>query len=204
MEYEYTEGVPIDYWTTAYKKGEYLEKWDYMYPSQELVGALASLNIELGSKVLDLGCGGGQDAIFMAKCGYQVSAIDISEEAITIGKQRADVANVQINWLIGDVLNIPLERESIDLITDRSCFHHIPDAKRQHYADEIYRILKPNGFFIIRGASERRYPFFPVSKSEIEKYFSHQQFHCGSFLPVFMQNNAGGLTANMGVLRKII
>lgn len=200
---EVTNRVPIQYWSDAYKNGEYLEKWDYKHPAQELIGTLVSINLETGAKILDLGCGGGHDAIYMASQGYQVTAIDISKDAIAIARERAEAAKVSVNWLIGDVLNIPLPEESFELITDRACFHHIPDAQRQRYADEIGRLLKPNGVFVVRGASERRHPFFPVSKSEIEKYFSNGKFQLGTFLPVYLLNNSGGLTANMGIVRKL-
>ena len=139
----------------------------------------------------------------MASCGYDVAAIDISAEAIAVARGRASTAKVAVNWIVGNVLSIPLPDESIDLITDRACFHHIPDASRQRYTDEVYRLLKPEGFFLIRGASERRLPFFPVSRAEIAKYFSPERFQIGPFLPVYLLNNSGGLTANMGVVRKL-
>ena len=200
---EVIDHVPVQYWSDAYKHDEYLDKWDYSHPAQELVGALVSLKLDMRSKVLDLGCGGGHDAIYMASCGYDVTAIDISAEAIAVAQRRSAAATVAVNWIVGNVLNIPLPDESIDLITDRACFHHIPDALRQQSADEIYRLLKPNGVFIVRGASERRQPFFPVSRSEIEKYFSNERFQIGPFLLVYLLNNSGGLTANMGTVRKL-
>lgn len=196
-------GVPLEYWPEAYESGAFLNQWDYSHPSEELIGALTALTLPSTSRVLDLGCGGGRDAIYMASLGFDVVGVDVTVEAIAIAQRRAEKARVHVDWIVDDVLELSLPSETFDLITDRACFHHIPHAVRPKYAEQVFRLLKPGGVFLVRGCKEERAPFFPVTESEVGKHFSEDCFRLGSFLPIFLQNNSGGLTANMGMLRKI-
>jgi ubiquinone/menaquinone biosynthesis C-methylase UbiE len=106
------------------------------------------------SKVLDVGCGGGIDAIFMAQCGFSVVGIDVSIAALRIAEKRAQKVHVEVNWCRGSVLKLPIIDESIDFVTDRGLFHLVEDSDRHFYASELYRILKNKGCILIRGASE--------------------------------------------------
>jgi ubiquinone/menaquinone biosynthesis C-methylase UbiE len=54
-----------DYWEKAFESGEY-RHWEFNYSSPELVAIVAAGVPRKGEKVLDVGCGGGADAIFMA------------------------------------------------------------------------------------------------------------------------------------------
>ena len=56
---------------------------------KNFVGALSALALPVGSAALDLGCGGGRDAICLAKNGFTVIGIDLAPAAIDVAKQRA-------------------------------------------------------------------------------------------------------------------
>ena len=59
------------------KAGEY-KHWEFSSPSPELI-ALQPQEVYRGNaKILDIGCGGGEEAIFMAQCGFRVIGVDIS------------------------------------------------------------------------------------------------------------------------------
>ena len=135
-----------DYWETAYENGEY-KHWEFNYPSPELV-ALAATNIpKKNARVLDVGSRGGIDAIFMAQQGCRVTGVDISAAALRIANKRAEKANVEVNWLRGTVLELPIQSETVDFVTDRGLFHLFENNDRPRYASELYRVLKNRGAF---------------------------------------------------------
>ncbi|MGD0645103.1 MAG: class I SAM-dependent methyltransferase [Candidatus Bathyarchaeia archaeon] len=107
-----------DYWENAYESAEY-KHWEFGYPSPELVALAAAKVPRRNAKVLDVGCGGGIDAIFMAQCGFRVTGVDVSAAALRIAGKRAEKALVKAGWLRGSVLELPIDDESIDFVTDR-------------------------------------------------------------------------------------
>ncbi len=192
-----------DYWESAYTSGEY-EHWEFNYPSPELVALVAAGIIPPGGRVLDVGCGGGREAIFLAQCGFQVIGVDISRAALAIARKRAREARVHIDWRRGDVLALPVEDARIDFINDRGLFHLIDDADRPRYAAELTRVCKPGGMILIRGASEAlEERFNPVTEAAIATHFPASKFQRGPVLPIPLLSVAGVMDGRIVVLRKI-
>jgi len=193
-----------DFWESNYESGQYLNHWDYKYPSQELVTFIASGIIPKDAKCLDLGCGAGNEAIFLAKCGYKVTGIDLSRKAIEIAKERSLTKNVKIDWIVGDVLASKLVSNSFDFINDRGCFHHIKEADRTNYANEMFRLLKTGGKLMIRGCGDEKSQehFVLVDEKSIHKHFRTKAFDRGSILPIQMISDGGKLLSNLVILTK--
>jgi ubiquinone/menaquinone biosynthesis C-methylase UbiE len=193
-----------DYWEKAFESGEY-KHWEFNYPSPELVALAAAGVPPKGSRVLDVGCGGGIDAIFMANCGFKVIGIDISATALRIARKREKKAHVNVDWQRASVLELPINNESIDLVTDRGLFHLVEDPDRSVYSAEIYRILKKGGHALIRGASKEsgHNQFNPVSEEAINKYFSASKFKSGLVLPIPLFSVEGVMDGRIVMLQKI-
>ena len=193
----------MNHWDRIYETGAYKRQWDYKYPSQELVATVAIKGVPEKGVALDVGCGAGRDAIFLAKCGYRVIGIDISDKAIEIAKERAAEAGVDIEWHVGNVLELPLADQSVDFVTDRGCFHLISEDDRAKYAQEIYRVLKPEGNLLLRGfGCGHAHGIVPVTHEQIEKFFPSAQFQKGPFLPIALVADAGELEGNIMVMQK--
>lgn len=196
-------GVARDFWDGAYRDGSFEGQWDYAVPSPELVGALAVMGLPTGSEVLDVGTGGGRDSIYLAQHGFVVSAIDASAAAIDVARQRASLAEVQVFWVVGDVLEMPFASGRFDLVVDRCCFHHVREEDRPRYGREVFRVMKPGARFLLRGARESRpESFFAVSGPAVRTHLRAAGFDAGPLLPIALPNNAGHLDANMIALRK--
>lgn len=192
-----------DYWESAYESGEY-KHWEFSYPSPELV-ALAAANVpRRNARVLDVGSGGGTDAIFMAQCGFRVIGIDVSAAALKIAEKRAEKAHVEVDWLRGNVLELPISSETIDFIIDRGLFHLIENRDRAKYASEIFRVLKNGGQALIRGASGQspHDQFNPVTEEAINRYFSSSKFKRGPVLPIPLLSVEGSMDARIVMLQK--
>jgi ubiquinone/menaquinone biosynthesis C-methylase UbiE len=190
------------YWDSAFKNRDF-EHWELNYPSPELAALVAARTLRKKAKILEVGCGGGLDAIFLAQCGFNVIGVDISSVALRIAERRAEEAYVEVDWRLGNVLDLPVEDETIDLVTDRGLFHLIEDYDRPRYSSEIHRVLKLHGCVLIRGASKESAQdrFNPVTEEAIEKYFS-SKFERGLVLPIPLFSTVGVMDGRIVVLRK--
>lgn len=117
-------------------------------PDENLVQYAENKLIQPG-KALDLGCGPGRNAIYMANQGWYVDAIDNSPEAIQWAKERAEDASVNVNFHLSDLFNLHINESTYDLIYDSGCFHHIPPHRRMSYLALINKALKLDGAFAI-------------------------------------------------------
>ncbi|MDP1719462.1 MAG: class I SAM-dependent methyltransferase [Candidatus Nanopelagicaceae bacterium] len=98
-------------------------------------------------RVLELGCGHGRNALFLAGLGCSVDAIDFSEEAIEWAKERARSARIPVNFQCSSIFDATFDEGSYDLVYDSGCFHHLPPHRRKDYVELVRRALKPGGSF---------------------------------------------------------
>jgi 2-polyprenyl-3-methyl-5-hydroxy-6-metoxy-1,4-benzoquinol methylase len=124
---------------TFFKKyAEPQDDWDWRQYGAKLLGSVK------GCRVLDYGCGQGEEAVYLAKMGAHVTAIDISPVGIRLTKERASLNGV------GDRVNAKLMRcdptefpsESFDVIHGFGILHHIGLRVGMK---ETKRLLKPRG-----------------------------------------------------------
>ena len=102
----------ISYYEDDYRKEEYF--WGVV-PSQMCLKVLELLPPVRQLKVLDIGCGEGKDAVFFARCGYDVSAFDISEAGIEKTKRLADKAKVHVRTFCANLWDYRLD-ENYDIL----------------------------------------------------------------------------------------
>lgn len=103
------------------------------------------------STILDIGCGTGRTTIPLYNLGYKVLGIDLVPEMITNAKKIAQEKNLAIDYEVGDTTELKYPDNSFDnAIFSTNGFGQIPSKqKRQKAIEEIYRILKPSGSFIL-------------------------------------------------------
>lgn len=196
--------LPEPFWDEAYRNQDYLQHWEYSHPSQELVGAVACGLASKGATALDIGCGAGREAIFLAQCGLSVIGVDVSAEGLAIARRKAVDAGVQIDWRQGSAMALPVDSESVDFVNDRGCFHVIGHEDRPRYAAEVYRVLRLGGCLLLRGAraDAEEENFVKVDEAEIDRHFDEGRYSRGPVLPLVMLSDAGTLAGNIVVLRK--
>jgi ubiquinone/menaquinone biosynthesis C-methylase UbiE len=194
-------------WEEAYINGSFRDMWDLSYPSQELVAFIATIKFPKVTVGLDVGCGAGREAIFLAQHGLDMIGVDLSEEALRIAAERAKEAGVQVDWRHGNVLDLPVEDQSVDFVNDRGCFHTIAEKERDQFAREIARILKPGGMMLLRGCREKieKGHFVPVTGQAVDRHFG-KYFDFGKVFPIQMVTGIGfnpeGMKGNLVVLKK--
>ncbi|SHL19838.1 class I SAM-dependent methyltransferase [Actinacidiphila paucisporea] len=98
-------------------------------------------------RVLDLGCGPGRNALYLASNGFEVDAVDLSPVAVTWAEDRAREAGVDVRFVCGDAFALPAGELNgpYDLVVDSGCFHHLPPHRRVSYLAFLDRVLVPGG-----------------------------------------------------------
>ncbi|GAB6163969.1 hypothetical protein JCM12298_31290 [Desulfothermus naphthae] len=118
--------------------------WNIETPPKALVELVESGKVK-PCKTIDLGCGTGNYAIYLANKGFNVTGVDISPTAIKIARENAEKKRVKINFLIADVLgDLDEIKETFDFAYDWGLLHHIFPEKRKKYVENVYRILNPS------------------------------------------------------------
>jgi SAM-dependent methyltransferase len=101
------------------------DEWDARYGEQDRAMWSGRPNgrllVEVGEltpgRALDIGCGEGADAIWLARRGWTVTAIDISEVAVDRARAAAELAGAAVEWICGDVLQTRLPAGWFDLVS---------------------------------------------------------------------------------------
>ncbi|MFF2726550.1 class I SAM-dependent methyltransferase [Streptomyces sp. NPDC058008] len=98
-------------------------------------------------RALDLGCGPGRNALYLASLGFEVDAVDVSAGAIAWAGERARAAGADIRFHCGDAFaeDGGAPDGPYDLIHDSGCFHHLPPHRRVSYLRLVDRALAPGG-----------------------------------------------------------
>jgi SAM-dependent methyltransferase len=98
-------------------------------------------------RTLELGCGHGRNAAFLAGLGCSVDAIDFSAEAIKWAEERAQTAGVPVSFQCCSIFDAMLAEGSYDLVYDSGCFHHLPPHRRKDYVELVHSALRPGGSY---------------------------------------------------------
>lgn len=136
----------------------------------DLENELKKRNINSG-KFLDLGTGPATQALELSKIGFDVTGSDISESAVRKARKLTD----KVNFVQDDILDTKIN-EQFDFIFDRGCFHTVKPETRQTAVKNIYKMMKPEGFYFMKcfsvkqGGDDGPYRFSP---EELEKYFGN-------------------------------
>lgn len=138
----------------AYRLG--LTVWQRPAPPAELIalveGAEGAPLLRPG-RALDLGCGTGTDTVYLARHGWEVTAIDMVPKALSIARRNAAAAGVTPRFLHGDVTHLADlgAGDGYRLLLDFGCLHTLPDDQRAAYVTAVSRAATPDATFLLYG-----------------------------------------------------
>jgi ubiquinone/menaquinone biosynthesis C-methylase UbiE len=121
--------------------------WDIGRPQPEII-RLAEAK-EIKGDVLDVGCGTGENALYLAKQGHKVVGVDIVSEAIRRAKTKAESRGLDVSFLVGDALHLQVLRRQFDTIVDSGLFHTFSDDQRTIFRDSLGSVLKRGGAYLM-------------------------------------------------------
>ena len=130
--------------------------WNIETPPNDLV-ELVDIGKVKPCKTIDLGCGTGNYAIYLASRGFDVTGIDISPTVIKIAKENAKKkGGFKCTFLVADVLGDLCEvKDKFDFAYDWELLHHIFPAQRRIYVENVYKLLNPGGKYLSVCFSEK-------------------------------------------------
>ncbi len=127
--------------------------WDRDHVPAELIALAEGPDALMPGKALDIGCGTGTQAVYLAKRGWQVTGIDIVDRALDVARRRARAEGVDVRWIRADVSDLTgrdLE-PGYTLLYDIGCFHSLPEPARDGYARGVTALAAPAATLLIMG-----------------------------------------------------
>lgn len=115
--------------------------WEIGRP-QKVVEQLLERGLVRG-KVLDVGCGTGENALLCATRGHEVVGIDSASRAIDMARAKAKRRDLGTRFLVHDALHVGSLPETFDTVIDSGLFHVFTDDARHTYTRELARVLRP-------------------------------------------------------------
>jgi SAM-dependent methyltransferase len=146
--------------------------WDTGVTPPEVVGLVKRGNLTPG-RALDLGCGTGTNAIYLARHGWEVAGVDLSSVAIRRARRKARRAGVDARFYRADVTNLAFLAGPFDLALDIGCLHSVPPEDRERYAQGVSRLVGPGGLYMLYAFTPRpdRPPRRAVAPEEVQRLF---------------------------------
>jgi SAM-dependent methyltransferase len=126
--------------------------WDIGRPQPAIV-RLAETG-QISGSVLDLGCGTGENILFLAARGFVAVGIDGAPTAIKKARAKATARGLSVRFEIADALDLSLP-ETFDTAIDSGLFHVFSDEERPRFRASLARVVRPGGTYFLMCFSER-------------------------------------------------
>ncbi len=122
--------------------------WDVKRADSSLTNLVEDKTIPKG-KVLEIGCGTGDNSIWLAQQNFEVTACDVSATAIKLATEKARNNNVDCRFIVADFLHDSISEGPFDFVFDRGCFHSFrTNKKRLKIARNVASHLNANGLWL--------------------------------------------------------
>jgi cyclopropane fatty-acyl-phospholipid synthase-like methyltransferase len=142
--------VPADWFESSYLG---TPPWDIGRPQPAIV-RLAETGRITGS-VLDVGCGTGENALYLAEHGFAVAGIDGAPTAIEKARAKAGQRGLSARFEVADALDLESPALPYDTVIDSGLFHVFSDEDRARFTASLGRVLRPGGTYFLMCFSER-------------------------------------------------
>jgi SAM-dependent methyltransferase len=180
---EAVSGTAVEAWDKRWATAE--GRADWLQPHPAVVAILPELAARGAKRALDLGCGVGRHALFLAEHGMAVEAIDGSEAGLSVLRETAAARGLSLNLRRGSADTLPFPDASFDFVLSWNVIYHgsLGDVGRR--LGEIWRVLKPGALF--QGTMlSRRNSGYGVGRAVAPDTFvvdgveekSHPHFYC--------------------------
>ncbi len=160
----------MNFFNSAY---ESIPPWDIGRPQREVI-RLAE-DGEIRGRVLDVGCGTGENALYLTSLGFEVWGIDVALSAINKAKEKAKKRGLTVNFLVFDALKFQLLQTKFDTVIDCGLFHVFSDEERPIFVASLSSALSAGGRYLMLCFSEHvqgSYGPRRVTQAEIRATFS--------------------------------
>jgi len=146
----------IKRWNKSYLNGR-RPPWNNDLPAAPVLQEAFKKKTIKPCRTIVLGCGSGSNAIYLAKNGFDVTAIDVAPNALGIAMADAKKAGVKVRWVLADVLKLP-ESKPYDLIFDRGCYHNVRYVDAAGFVASLKQITRPGSRCFVLSCNKDRAP----------------------------------------------
>lgn len=121
-------------------------------------------------RALDIGCGTGTQAVYLAAQGWEVTGIDALDRPLRKARARAASSRVTVNWVRGDVSRLPTAglEPGFNLCFDRGCFHGLNDSERAAYASGVTELAASGATLLLMSFARNQVRMAPAGADESE------------------------------------
>lgn len=190
-----------EYFRTQYEKcyegDEYYWGLD---PASFLDGLISATNRDVAElSVLDIGCGEGKDAVYMAQRGCKVTAFDVTESGIRKAKLLAQQRFVAIDAFVADINDFEINGQ-FDIIYSTGTIQYLFDDNIAPFFEKIERLTKKGGIVYFNVFVDKPFLELPPDwdkeekmwkTGELFKYFGDWKIH--TIKEVIFEDNSGGV-----------
>ena len=188
-------------WDAIYRQGT--PSWETGAPAGELVRVVEKGIVRPGT-VLELGCGTGADAVYLARRGFEVTAVDISPMAVERARVRAEREDALLRFVLADVLEFGPTAGQFDLVYDAGFYRFIRQHALEKFLDMLWRVTRPGSLYLsLADAAGETADWAPPEISEEDiKTVSEQTGADEETAKKTIEKNKGDLAAAIMELKK--
>ncbi len=161
----------------------------------------------IGTTVLDVGCGTGENALYLAQQGHETWGVDASPRAIEKAKAKSARRGIPATFLVGDALKLDRLGRTFETAIDSGLFHTFSDPERVRFLESLSRVLPRGGSYFMLAFCEQEPADWGgprrVTQEEIRATF-REGWTVGSIQPAKFDSNIhprGGLAWLSSVTR---
>lgn len=138
------------------------KSWVFSSGTAMLDQLLQDVVIEAG-RAIDLGCGVGEEALFLAQNGFDVTGIDISPTAIALAARHASEVGATVRFEVDDLTALTNDYGTFDLLVDLGTLNDIDRPDRNAYVETVASLSHPGSRFILFGFESK----LPADEREV-------------------------------------
>mgnify|MGYP001443806091 CR=1 FL=1 len=130
--------------------------WDTGAPKENVIGWHQQHLVH--GHVLDVGCGLGDNAVYLAQQGFTVTGLDISPTALITAERRAADAKVDIRFAVADATTLGGYTDAFDTVIDSGMFHCLDEEDQRRYAAAVHRATRAGATLLLSCFSDANPP----------------------------------------------
>ena len=157
-------------WDASYLDGP--APWEVGHPQPAIV-RLASQGAFTG-RVLDAGCGSGDNGLHLASLGVSVLGVDVAETALAAAREKAADQGIEIEFAVADALHLETLGRRFDVVLDCGLFHALDGDEQAAYAAGLATVTEPGGTVFVLCFSDQGPDTgpHPVSQADLRTAFA--------------------------------